>query len=194
MQKIQAKPQIAPSPPAAVVASPVRRPQFGPKAVGSFVPRLTRQAFEKYGFSAATLITDWANIVGADLARATAPERLKWPKLVAARTTSVEEIDQGRPGATLVLRVDEGRALDIQYKARQIIERINAYFGYRAVAEIRILQAPVESMRKAEPVQLAGPVVPPPAEVVAVADEGLRTALTRMAAGLGRRAAVCAGR
>ena len=39
-----------------------RRPGmlFGAKTVGSFLPGLTRKAFEKYGFSAATLITDWA--------------------------------------------------------------------------------------------------------------------------------------
>ena len=36
------------------------------KAVGSFVPQLTRKAFEKYGFSTATLLTDWAVIVGPD--------------------------------------------------------------------------------------------------------------------------------
>ena len=58
-------------PPAALrpresVAFVRRRPEtlFGVKAVGSFVPRLTRKAFEKYGFSAATLITDWPTIVG----------------------------------------------------------------------------------------------------------------------------------
>ena len=50
---------------------------------------------------------------------------------------------KGRPGATLVLRVDGGRSLDVQHNARQIIERINAYFGYAAVAELRIVQAPV---------------------------------------------------
>jgi hypothetical protein len=34
------------------------------RAVGAFLPRLTRKAFEKYGFSAATLLTDWPAIVG----------------------------------------------------------------------------------------------------------------------------------
>ena len=155
------------------------------------MPRLTRQAFEKYGFSAATLITDWATIVGPDLARATAPERLKWPKAVAGRGQAVEEIDQGRPGATLVLRVDDGRALDIQYKSRQIIERINAYFGYRAVAEIRILQAPVDAPLRT-PAGKPEVEAAPPAEVAAVTDVALRAALSRLAAGIERRA--CAGR
>lgn len=177
-------PQQRPVPP----QFPVRKPGFGAKAVGTFVPRLTRQAFEKYGFSAATLITDWAQIVGADLARATQPERLKWPKGVAAQGKAVEEIDQGRPGATLILRVDHGRALDIQYKSRQIIERINAYFGYRAVADLRILQAPLDT-RFAAPMQLApAKPQPVPSEVTAVEDPDLRQALERMAQGLASRA------
>lgn len=170
------------------VPPPIRKPGFGAKAVGTFVPRLTRQAFEKYGFSAATLITDWAQIVGADLARATAPERLKWPKGVAAQGKAVEEVDQGRPGATLILRVDDGRALDIQYKSRQIVERINAYFGYRAVADLRILQAPLDK-RFAAPLKLAAPkMLPVPAEVTATEDPDLRQALERMAQGVLSRA------
>lgn len=176
--------KLAPVP----VAQLARKPVFGAKAVGSFVPRLTRASFEKYGFSAATLITDWAQIVGADLARVTAPERLKWPKGPSARSEGVEEIDQGRPGATLIMRVDDGRALDIQYKARQIAERINAYFGYRAVAEIRILQAPIErNARALAPRPPARPTQAPPAEVTAIADPDLRGALERMAAGIESR-------
>ena len=181
--------QAAPmqSPRAALPPPPIRKPGFGAKAVGTFVPRLTRQAFEKFGFSAATLITDWALIVGADLARATAPERLKWPKGVAAQGKAVEEVDQGRPGATLILRVDDGRALDIQYKSRQIIERINAYFGYRAVADLRILQAPLDRRFAAPLPPAATKPQPVPAEVTAVEDPGLRQALERMAQGvLGR--------
>ena len=170
--------------------SPVRKPGFGAKAVGTYVPRLTRQAFEKFGFSAATLITDWAQIVGADLARATAPERLKWPKGVAAQGKAVEEVDQGRPGATLILRVDDGRALDIQYKSRQIIERINAYFGYRAVADLRILQAPLDNRFAAPLKPLPGSALPTPAEVTAVEEPDLRAALARMAQGVLARAKV----
>jgi hypothetical protein len=166
-----------------------RRHAFGPKTVGSFVPGLTRQAFEKYGFSAAALLTDWATIVGPDIAKVTAPERLKWPKAVGVGMDDSGEAERGRPGATLILAVDPGRALDIQYKARQILERVNAYFGYRALADLRIVQAPIirpittsrldtaRSHRQSRPVP----------EVVGVRDDGLRAALERMAAGLSAR-------
>src|SRR5215470_3462857 len=118
-------------------------PLPGVKAVGSFLPALTRKAFEKYGFSTATLVTDWVRIVGRELAAATAPERLKWPRGVAPADVEGNAPGQGRRGATLVLRVDGGLSLNVQHQARQIIEQINAYFGYAAVAELRIVQAPV---------------------------------------------------
>ncbi|MEQ1578809.1 MAG: DciA family protein [Hyphomicrobium sp.] len=121
----------------------MRGPAWLPvKAVGTFVPKLTQKSFEKYGFSTATLLTDWVRIVGQDLAQDTAPERLKWPRGMAEQRQKSGD-DKGLGGATLVLRVDPARALDISYKERQITERINTYFGYRAVCELRIIQAPV---------------------------------------------------
>ncbi len=157
-------------------------PLYGVKAVGSFVPGLTRKAFEKYGFSAASLVTDWATIAGRELAAYTAPERLKWPRAVERSDEDGEEGGKGRPGATLVLRVDGGRSLDVQHNARQIIERINAYFGYAAVAELRIVQAPVGADdRFARP--LSRPAGRPlTAEVAHVGDPGLRDALARLGA------------
>src|SRR5215813_2931300 len=118
-------------------------PLHGVKAVGTFLPALTRKAFEKYGFSTATLVTDWVTIAGRELAAYTAPERLKWPRALARPDAETGEPGKDRQGATLVLRVDGGRSLDVQHRARQLIERINAYFGYAAVAELRIVQAPV---------------------------------------------------
>lgn len=152
------------------------------KAVGSFVPGLTRKAFEKYGFSTATLITDWQPIVGAEMAAWTAPERLKWPRLAGDGEAEVENSRRGgRAGATLVLRVDQARALDVQYKSKQIIERINAYFGYAAIAELRIIQGPIASNDKpaATPKAVLRPLT---REVANVGDEPLRAALARLGA------------
>jgi hypothetical protein len=182
-------PPRRPSPPAPVrpreAVGFVRKrpgPLYGVKAVGSFLPGLTRKAFEKYGFSTATLLTDWATIVGRDLAVCTAPERLKWPRAVERSDDDSGEAGKGRPGATLLLRVDGGRSLDVQHSARQIIERINAYFGYAAVAELRIVQAPVgvegQSSRPA-PRASARPLT---TEVAHIADPGLRDALARLGA------------
>ena len=108
-------------PPGAARPHSAARPRgfVSARAVGTYVPKLTHKAFEKYGFAAAALITDWAVIVGKDVAGYTAPERLKWPRGVGIRD-DVEQGAEGRPGATLIVRVDPARALDVQYKAHQI--------------------------------------------------------------------------
>ncbi len=130
-----------PLPPRAVL-NPRMRAQPSARAVSGYIPQLTRKAFEKYGFASVALLTDWANIVGSDVASFTAPERLKWPRGVDA-FDETEPGNERRPGATLVLRVDGPRAIELQHKAHLIIERINASFGYRAVAELRFVQAPI---------------------------------------------------
>ena len=157
---------------------------FGIKAVGSFLPGLTRKAFEKYGFSTASLVTDWAAIAGAELAAHTAPERLKWPRGGERPEEGAATASKTRQGATLVLRVDGGRALDVQYKARQIIERINAYFGYAAIAELRIVQAPVGGELASARVAARPAAEPLTHEVAHIADPGLRSALARLGGGV----------
>lgn len=157
------------------------------KAVGSYVPKLTHKAFEKYGFAAAALITDWEVIVGKETASYTVPERLKWPRGVGFGE-DVEEAQSGRPGATLVVRVEPARALDVQYRAQQLLERINGHFGYRAVGELRILQAPLpdRSARISAPAPQAGQPIAAP-ELAGIGDERLRRALTALKSGMARR-------
>jgi hypothetical protein len=157
----------------------------GPRAVGSFVPRLTRPAFEKYGFSAAALITDWPAIVGRTIAAYASPDRLRWPRL-PARSPGADRDDTSLPGATLILAVDPARALDVQYQRREILDRINRHFGYRAIAELRIEQRHFQDpATNARVERIATPS--PPAPITTIADEGLRAALERLAEGLARR-------
>jgi hypothetical protein len=108
-------------------------------AIGNIVPNVTRKAFERHGFPAGRLAGDWTAIVGEALAKYCRPERINWPRPVEDQHRASAEPS----GATLVLRVDAARALDVQYRAAQIIERINSFLGYRAITEIRLVQAPI---------------------------------------------------
>ncbi len=161
------------------------------RTVGAYVPGLTEKAFDKYGFPAVSLISDWGRIAGPALAAHTAPERLKWPRPVG-KYADLEEGCEGRPGATLVLRVDPARAFEVEYGRAQLIERINGYFGYRAVERIKIIQAPLQddAARADEARTSAEPAAKPPARQparrgetrIAVADPALEAALERLAA------------
>jgi hypothetical protein len=149
------------------------------RSVGEFLPSLMRPAFEKYGFSSAAILTDWAALAGPELASYTAPERLKWP-----RQKPGEDKGARQTGATLILRVTGARALEVEHRRPQIIERLNASFGYRAVAEIRLVQAPLEKRERRAPAAL-----PParPEQLVGlgeIREQRLRAAMERLASGI----------
>lgn len=152
----------------------------GLRPVGAFAARLLDPVARARGFATATLLSEWPAIMGAELAQFTAPDRVLWPR----RQPEGEDkaVPKGwRPeGATLILRVEGPRAIEVQHRADKIIERVNTYFGYRAVTELRILQAPVGSTKRRSP----PPPEPKTAEIpeiaAAIEPEGLRRALSRL--------------
>lgn len=167
--------------PASANFTPDRRcARGGPKHAAALTPALTRPAFEKFGFPAAALLTGWAAIAGADIAGFSAPERLKWP-----RRPEDPAAETSGQGATLILRVDGPRALELQHRLPQLTERINAYFGFRAVAKIRLYQAPLEAPAKPYPrYERITPRVDRNGLVNRIENPRLRTALARIAAAI----------
>jgi hypothetical protein len=156
------------------------------KQVGSFVPRIARAVFEAHGFPSAEVLSEWPAIAGPDLATFTAPERLIWPR----RTNDTMREDQTnarqsahRPaGATLVLRVDGPRALEVQHGAQQIIEKVNGYFGYRAISTLRIVQGPVARRQRKTRAAPPKEIAPDETGLDRISDDRLKHALARLAA------------
>jgi len=147
----------------------------GVRHLAGLLPRLTKAALGKRGFAEGGIVADWPDIVGPELAAVSLPERLAFPQ--GARRDGI-----------LHVRVAGSLALELQHLEPVVIERINGYFGYRAIAELRILQAPLA--RPATP--RTAPAAPPPPieapELATIADERLRTALARLKSGLMARA------
>ena len=152
------------------------------KMVGELIPALMRPTFEKFGFPAAAILTDWAAIAGPEFAAFTAPERLKWP-----RSTRSADENAAEPGATLILRVSGARALEVEHLRPLLIERINAVFGYRAVSDIRIVQAPLPRAKAEVRVSLASGSGEHDALIGDLPADRLKAALARMAAGIRAR-------
>jgi len=100
------------------------------RAVSALLGPLTRRALGKHGFASASLISDWATIIGDDLAASCQPIKLAFAP-------------GKRDGGTLHLRVSGGAALEIQHVTPQIIERINGHLGYHAVERLKLVQGPV---------------------------------------------------
>ncbi|AWK88980.1 DUF721 domain-containing protein [Azospirillum thermophilum] len=100
----------------------------GPKRIGQTVPEVAGKVLGKRGLAFGALITDWPAIVGHQLSLRTAPDKLSFPR-------------GKREEATLHIRAMGAIALELQHLEPQIIERINSFFGYRAVAKIKLIHA-----------------------------------------------------
>lgn len=153
----------------------------GALAIGAYVPAVARAAFESHGFPTAAVLSDWQEIIGEEFASFTAPERLIWPRTPGGDPSNTRSHGTAhrRGGATLVVRVDGPRALEIQHMAQQVIERVNIYFGYGAVSDLRLVQGPVRRHAPAKEI----PVKPErnAGELDAdIEDDALHAALTRL--------------
>jgi hypothetical protein len=142
------------------------------KAVGAFVPKVTATVFEKFGFHSAEIMSSWETIVGADLARLTRPETIKWPR--GARSQIGPEEGGRSAGATLIIATDPAFALEVSYRHQEIIDRINRYFGYRAIGQLKVHQVP----RAELPAPVKAPLVRKiPAESAVISPGDLGAAL-----------------
>lgn len=104
---------------------PPRRRMRGFEPAAALLARDIRTGAESRGFAITRLLTNWAEIVGPDL---------------AARTRPVK-IGHGKGfGGTLTLLVTGADAPLIQMQAPQIREKVNACYGFNAVARISLTQ------------------------------------------------------
>lgn len=149
------------------------------RPIGAYAGRALDPAARARGFASTSILSEWAAIVGEELANFTMPDRVVWPRRREEQEAAPQNGRRGQ-GAVLVLRVEGPRAIEVQHRSGQILERVNAYFGYRAVVEMRILQAPVarKPMRLPLPAPPLDPGALPPS--AAIEDEGLRAALLRL--------------
>lgn len=123
---------------------PVASMRYRPPPIGARVLAAAQSAFAKRGFREAHVLAHWPEIVGAGLGEFSSPEKLAFPRGSA---------DSGgrnqRSGATLTVRVDGPVAVEIRHLEPQIVERINSYYGYSAVARLKLVQGPLPA--KARP-------------------------------------------
>ncbi|MAZ02935.1 MAG: hypothetical protein CMN56_07340 [Sneathiella sp.] len=103
----------------------------GLRAIASLVGKSSRAVLVRRGFAQADILTHWPTIVGPNLANCSSPEKLNYSR-------------QKNSEATLRIRVAPGWAPEFQHFEPLIIERINSFFGYRAIAKLQLIQAPVQ--------------------------------------------------
>ncbi|HEU4967505.1 DUF721 domain-containing protein [Sphingomonas sp.] len=142
------------------------------RSVAELLPDAGRASFRKFGFVQHAIVSRWAEIVGSRYAGVSAPESIRFP--------------QGkRSNGTLTLTVSGAHAPMMQHVLPEIVERVNRFFGYPAVARVAIRQG-VVTKAAAKP---ARPELQPvPVELGdslrAVGDPELRAVLESLARGI----------
>ncbi len=110
------------------------------KPLADLVGKAMTPACRKRGFASVDILASWPDIVGERYGERVQPERLVWPR---QPEEAVLADDAAPKPATLVVHTDGPTALMLSHEMPQIIERINAFYGWAAVGRIKIIQRPV---------------------------------------------------
>ena len=108
------------------VAPKSARFPYGPNEIGNSLMNVIKGFGKKYGFINSDILTDWEKIAGPDLAAKISPVKLSFP------------MGQRQNGTLYVKIKNASFSSIIQYQFPTVIDRVNTYFGYRAVETVKI--------------------------------------------------------
>ena len=96
----------------------------GLRPFGNTLPRGIKGILKKSGYNYSEIISKWNMLVGKDISSFSYPKSIKMTK--------------GDTNGLLVLAVKRGNEINVEYSKKEIINKINSYFGYRLINEIRL--------------------------------------------------------
>jgi hypothetical protein len=88
------------------------------------LPRGLKKLLKKGSYNFSNIVDNWAKMVGKDLSNACYPSTVKMGK----------EMSNG----TLVLNVIHGNELVVEYAKQEVIEKINSFFGFKCIKEVKL--------------------------------------------------------
>ena len=134
-------------------ARPYQRPRGGEaRGIAELMPEIGRTAFRRFGFVQSSIVSRWPEIAGERYAQLSQPESIAFPRGKKAE-------------GTLNLIVSGASAVLMSHVEPELIERVNRFFGYRAVARIKYRQGRLPPVEPAPPVAAPRPLRPIPAEL-----------------------------
>ena len=96
----------------------------GLRPFGNTLPRGLKGILKKNGYNYSEIISKWSMLVGKDVSNCCYPKSIKMKK--------------GNSNGTLVIEVRRGDEIQIEYSKKEIIDKINSYFGYKLIDEIKL--------------------------------------------------------
>ncbi len=151
---------------------------YGVRHASTLLQTRIRRASEGRGFAVSRLLTHWDEVVGQDLAGIARPVEVKYGR-------------QGF-GATLTVLTTGAQAPMLEMQKEKLREKVNAVYGYNAIARVRITQTAPTGFAEGQ-AQFTRPPKPaaksPDPQIVQAAaqvadgvqDTGLRDALEHLA-------------
>ena len=106
----------------------------GLRPFGNTLPRGIKGILKKSGYNYSEIISKWNMLVGRDISSCSYPKSIKMTK--------------GNTNGLLVLAVKRGNEITVEYSKKEIINKINSYFGYQLINEVRLLN--INSKKKKE--------------------------------------------
>ena len=104
----------------------------GLKPFSSSIPKTLKKYLKKSGYNYSNIVDNWTKMVSKKISDACYPITVKMGK----------EMRDG----TLVLNVLHGKELEIEYSKKEIIDKINSFFGYSCINKI-ILKIVTEKVK-----------------------------------------------
>ena len=96
----------------------------GLRPFSSSIPKTLKKHLKKGGYNYSNIVDNWTKIVSKKISDSCYPITVKMGK----------EMRNG----TLVLNVLHGKELEIEYAKKDIIDKINSFFGYNCINQITL--------------------------------------------------------
>ena len=111
----------------------------GLRPFSSSIPKTLKKHIKKGGYNFSNIVDNWTKMVNKKISDSCYPITVKMGK----------EMRDG----TLVLNVLHGKEIEIEYKKREIIDKINSFFGYNCISHVtlKIVQNTIKSNNKVFP-------------------------------------------
>ena len=105
----------------------VHKRTYKTRSIADVARGINGRAFRRFGFAKSDIVLHWDEIVGSVLARSSLPERLIMPK---------KNKHSDDRGGVLKIRVEGSFAPEMQHLEPLVIDRINSYYGFKAVERL----------------------------------------------------------
>ena len=96
----------------------------GLRPFSSSIPKTLKKHLRKGGYNYSNIVDNWTNMVSKKISDACYPTTVKMGK----------EMRDG----TLVLNVIHGKEMEVEYEKKEIIDKINSFFGYNCIGNIKL--------------------------------------------------------